>query len=292
MTVCVSAPAKVNLHLEVRGRRPDGYHDILSLFQMVSLSDRITIRAGGERGAVDLTGRFSFPAEDNSILRAVALFRARTGIADGLSVRIEKGIPMGGGMGGGSSDAAAVLRALSVLFDLPQETVTPLGGELGSDVPFFLRAAAAVVGGRGELVDPVPARDDFVFVAVAPPLEVSTPRAYAWVDQDRAADKEGSSRPRRYTPHALKTEYEGPMTQWRFFNDFDSAVFLRMPDLKAMRDRMRDCGVLEPRLTGSGAALIGLAYGEEQAWECVRRLQELPAFILRPLAKVPVHAIL
>ena len=166
--VSVSAPAKINLHLGVLGARGDGYHDIVSLFQAVSLCDDISVSRGGTDGEIDLRGCSAVPVERNIITAAICGFRRETGLTSGVRVRVEKRIPMAAGLGGGSSDAAATLRCLCALFPdaMSPPAMLSLGAELGSDVPFFLVAAAALVEGRGERVCPVKPRTDYAVVAV------------------------------------------------------------------------------------------------------------------------------
>jgi 4-diphosphocytidyl-2-C-methyl-D-erythritol kinase len=287
MTLTISAPAKVNLHLEVLGPRKDGYHDILSLFQMVSLCDEIEIRIQGPKDSIGLEGSFEFSPRKNSIVQAVELFRGETGIHDGLSIRVEKRIPLGSGMGGGSSDAAAAIRALQVLFGvtLGAEKLLSIGAALGSDVPFFLLSAAALVEGRGERVSPISARDDFALIAVTPDWGMATSEAYRWIDQERsAATRGGTSR----TSRTLEETYRRPVWEWDFSNDFDRVVFRRLPELGRLRDEMEANGALDPRLTGSGSTLIGLVPSEDDARACCRRMAGHPARVLRPLALMPL----
>ena len=155
------APAKINLHLEIGSRRPDGFHELVSIFQAVNLFDTLLVRVAGGAGEMRLAGEFGFPPSQNIVTRAVEAFRAETGIADGLEVSVDKRIPMGAGLGGGSSDAAATLRCLRALLcpRLPMERMEALAASLGSDVPFFLGAAARAGRGKGRADHP-PGRAD------------------------------------------------------------------------------------------------------------------------------------
>jgi 4-diphosphocytidyl-2-C-methyl-D-erythritol kinase len=276
------AHAKINLHLEILGRGEDGFHDIRSIFQIVDLSDRIILSVSGMRGSLEILGDFGIPRERNIISRAVALFREETGVREGISIRAEKRIPIGGGMGGGSSDAASTLRGLQVLFDRPvdQARLVAIGSRLGSDVPFFLSAAAAaMVEGRGEKVDSLTARDDFSILAVTAPDGMDTAKAYKWLDEDRDAPV----RP-RLDSDALKRMYLDSAVSWGFFNDFDGPVFRRRQDLAGARRALEEAGAMNPRLTGSGSTVIGILPGRASAERCVRRLKDLHARILLPLA--------
>jgi len=162
----LKAPAKVNLHLEILGRRGDGFHEILSLFQAVSLFDRIALRSLKVTGQVRVACTAPIPAERNIVTAALRAFRAKTGIEEGIDLRVWKSIPIGAGLGGGSSDAAATLRGLNGMFGRPLDggLLAELAAGLGSDVPFFLEGGTALVGGRGERVTRVAGRGDYRIV--------------------------------------------------------------------------------------------------------------------------------
>jgi 4-diphosphocytidyl-2-C-methyl-D-erythritol kinase len=289
----IRAPAKVNLHLEILGRRADGFHEIRSLFQMVSLHDRLRLRLAGGAGETRVTGRFDFPSERNTITRAAALFRAETGVREGIEFEVEKNIPAGGGFGGGSSDAAAALAALQALFELkiPADRMRAIASEVGSDVPFFLGGPAALVEGRGERLGLLKARVDYALVAVISTEGVSTPDAYRWIDEGwRHTRARGPSR------RKLVRMYETwPVSEWRFFNSFDPAVFAKHPRLQGIRDAVLNAGALGCRLTGSGSGLIGIFSDAVSAESCAQRLKAIwrgqseryAASVLAPLATIP-----
>lgn len=192
----VHAPAKVNVYLEILGERPDGFHEIDTLMQAVSIEDELTFREGGpDSGGADRlrietpTGRPGPPASpENLVLRALSLVReevvSRGGQAPGaLDVTLSKRIPMGAGLGGGSADAAATLLAAREFWglDLESETLERLSARLGSDVAFFLTGGLARCTGRGEIITPVPAQhpgETFHYVLVSPDLEISTALIY------------------------------------------------------------------------------------------------------------------
>jgi 4-diphosphocytidyl-2-C-methyl-D-erythritol kinase len=282
--IAVSAPAKVNLHLEILCRRADGYHDLVSLFQAVSLFDEIRIRRGGRAGSFLLTGDAGTLAKRNSISRAISVFRTRTGCREGLVVDLKKIIPIGGGLGGGSSDAAAVLLCLRRLLDpaVSIQALLAMAVEVGSDVPFFLQGPTAVVEGRGDRIRPIEGRKDFALVALFPGAGVGTPEAYRWLDED------GRARRRRlFTADRLIERYRSPVADWGMSNDFDPVVFKHVPLLGGLRDRMAEAGALSPRLTGSGGTLIGVFPDASSAGTCARNLAGHEVDVLRPLAKMP-----
>jgi 4-diphosphocytidyl-2-C-methyl-D-erythritol kinase len=278
--VTIKAPAKVNLHLEICGRRTDGFHEIMSIFQAVDLHDELCMRVAGGKGALRIIDDTGLPQEKNIIGRAVAAFRAETGVMDGLEIEVKKRIPMGAGMGGGSSDAAAALRGLRAMFEGSMEprVLSDLGSRLGSDVPFFLSAAAALVVGRGEKVDLLEARCDFGLVAVIVGKGVETSHAYRWFDEEERPLSD------RRDPAVLRKMYRGPVGGWDFWNDFDGVVMGRRPELAQARDALERAGAAHPRLTGSGAAVIGVLPDARAAEACAGRVAGFPCRVLLPLA--------
>jgi 4-diphosphocytidyl-2-C-methyl-D-erythritol kinase len=179
--VVVRAPAKVNLFLEVLGKRPDGYHEIETLMVAVSLSDELEFREESS-GAIQL--RCDHPelptGPDNLICRAAALLKERTGCARGAAIELRKRIPMAAGLAGGSSDAAATLTGLNRLWNLglADDELARLGAEVGSDVAFFFAGPAAWCTGRGEHVTPLRAGRELNIVLVCPPVGLSTAAVY------------------------------------------------------------------------------------------------------------------
>lgn len=295
--VILEAPAKVNLHLRVDGLRPDGYHDLLSIFCAVSLADTVTLRRSGPPGSLRLRGNVDVPAASNLVTRAVEAFRAETGIRDGVAAELRKRIPVGSGLGGGSSDAAAALRCMEALFEAPLAPARrlELASRLGSDVPFFLEGAAALVEGRGERVQRLGPRTDFALVAVLPGVAVATADAYRWLDADRAAGRRGAG-PRALTRDEVLAAWEcGVAGHWGLSNDFDGPVLARVPALAACRDALLAAGALEAGLTGSGSTVIGVFAGRVEAEACRRALRDrrggLPPgarpVVLIPLASLP-----
>ena len=284
--VTIAAPAKVNLHLEVGNRRPDGFHQITSLFQAVSLADDLTIRATGSPRQARVCGNFGFPMEENIISEAIRLFRAETGVWDGVEVEVEKRIPVAAGLGGGSSDAAAALRGLVALFDahLTEERIRAIALQLGSDVPFFLQASAALVEGRGDRITPVAARTDFALAAVMPGVPVATADAY------RALDARGTSSAARLSgPEVLRIYEQDPVASWRFFNSFDVLAEDLSPWIVKAREALLSEGARAARFTGSGSTVIGLFDDRRSAEACVGRLDGggFSAVTMLPLALIP-----
>ena len=195
----IDAPAKINLGLAILGRRADGYHDLLSVFEAISWSDRLTLSRAPEGITLACPGSDLPSGPENLVWRAADLVRRRFGISRGVRIVLDKRIPAGAGLGGGSSDAAATVRGLDRLWEIgaSEDELAEVCAVLGSDVPFFLRAAlggngTAIVEGRGEIVTPLPAQETLHMVVAAPPVHVSTPWG-VWAHQ--AAVQGGSGLP-------------------------------------------------------------------------------------------------
>jgi len=283
------APAKINLHLRVGDRRPDGFHDIVSLFQMVDLYDALVVRLAGGDGEIHLTGDFDFPSSRNLVTRAVDVFRAETGLRAGLSIIVDQRIPIGGGFGGGSSDAVATLRCLRALLlpDLPLDRMDVMAASLGSDVPFFLGTAAALVEGRGERITPLRSRTDFAVAAVVPDVQIGSSEAYAALDAVAARGTAGGSDP--VDAPGLAAAYAAlPPSEWRFANSFD-AVGMAVPAVAEARDALLSAGAGTARLTGSGSAVIAVFDDPAAARACVDRVNASGhwGLLLCPLATIP-----
>jgi 4-diphosphocytidyl-2-C-methyl-D-erythritol kinase len=244
MVLSAEAPAKINRELRVGPRRPDGYHEIRSRLCSIDFSDRLEVE---ESDRLDLScSGFPIPCDEtNLVARAARVVADRIGIAPGARIRLEKRVPAGAGLGGGSADAAVTLLLLSKLWgsSLPREELSEVAAGLGSDVPFFLYGGEADVAGRGERVTPLedsPPAKLFVWI---PPFAVSTAQVYA------AFDRSGT--PARL-PDALEIEttrnFLGP-------NDLASAV---LETERQMEDYLRLARQVAPEsgITGSGAALL------------------------------------
>lgn len=254
------APAKLNLFLHVTGRRPDGYHELETVFQLIDLQDRIHLRCrddGQVRHEAELPG---VPAELDLTVRAARLLQQDSGTPLGVDLAIDKHIPMGGGLGGGSSDAATVLMALNRLWNLnyPDERLAALGLALGADVPFFIFGQTAYARGVGEQLQAIELPPPW-FVVVAPPVAVPTAEVFGAPDltRDTAPFKiDGLSRGKRV---------------WQGRNDLQPVVLRRYPAvaqaLTALSGAARSMG-LDPalaRMSGSGACVFCPVPSQSQA---------------------------
>ncbi|HKJ01595.1 MAG TPA: 4-(cytidine 5'-diphospho)-2-C-methyl-D-erythritol kinase [Longimicrobiales bacterium] len=282
----ILAPAKVNLFLEVGGRREDGFHQIDTLFQAVSLWDRVRVERRGADVVLTVDGPDLGPAEKNLAVRAARLFLEEVGSREGVRLDLAKGIPAGAGLGGGSSDAAAVLRALNRLWGgcLPRGRLTELGSAVGSDVAFFLGTSPLARGtGRGELLEPLPPLPPADLVLVLPPVHVATGGAYAALTRSRAGVPTtfgASSRlPRGWADVASLAR-----------NDFQDVVAGIHPEVARSLEALRRAGGRPTLLSGSGAACFGVFPDEASARDAAARLRAdlgWSATAVRTLAAFP-----
>jgi 4-diphosphocytidyl-2-C-methyl-D-erythritol kinase len=269
----VLAPAKLNLFLEVRGRRPDGYHEIESVMVAVDLYDTLTIR-DDPSGEIRLTcSDPTLPVgDDNLVIKAVDRLRAGTGCRRGARIELTKAIPAQAGLAGGSSDAAATLAGLDRVWDLrvPGPRLDALAAEVGSDVSFFNHAPAAVCRGRGERVEAVPLNDRYHFVLICPAVGVSTADVY------RRAIPPESPRSARPVLEALASGGPADLGP-RLFNRLQPFAEALRPELLRVRTALADLGPMldGSSMSGSGSAYFGLCRNSVAAEAAAKILQSL-----------------
>lgn len=253
-SACLRALAKVNLDLRVVGKRADNYHELRTVFQTISLADRLDISfTPGPATTVEMEGAAEIPVEENLVVKAARLVLESSGCTGRVAFRLDKKIPMGGGLGGGSSDAAAVLLALPVLAGVRIEPtrLIELGAALGSDVPFFLLGGTAVALGRGTELYPLPDGPPRPGVLLASGLHVSTPEAY------RALSARLTSEPQQNKIVNFQSQVWGG--SWDTpRNDFETVVLEQYPQLARAKCRLAELGARPALMTGSGSALFGL----------------------------------
>jgi 4-diphosphocytidyl-2-C-methyl-D-erythritol kinase len=272
--VFVEAPCKLNLHLEVLGKRSDGFHDLVSLFQQVSLSDEITIETLKDYSGIRIDDDSGIPAELNIAGKAAEAFFDSVGFRSGVRISIKKRVPVGAGLGGGSSDAAAVLRGLDALFglDLGSSRLSEIGSRIGSDVPFFCTAACALVTGRGEIVKPVVPRADFVCLLVDPGFPISTADAYRELDRYRDTGESAKDDLPSLSADGIVSMYSGDVSEWRFGNSFLPALEGRYPELRRIIGTLGSSGAGFAGMTGSGSTLFGIFSSKKEADAAAERL--------------------
>jgi 4-diphosphocytidyl-2-C-methyl-D-erythritol kinase len=274
------APAKLNLFLHVTGRRPDGYHELQTLFQLIDLSDTVSLTVTDDGRIERPAGPAGVDPDSDLTVRAAKALQAATGCRAGASIRIAKRIPMGGGLGGGSSDAATVLLALNHLWGcgLPVDELARLGLPLGADVPVFVRGSSAWAEGVGERLVPVELPERW-YVVIHPGVAVPTRDVFQ------------SPELTRNTPVITIRAFFGPEGSSGSRNDCEPVVRARYPEVA---DALSWLGNFAPaRLTGTGSCIFA-AFGSAMDAERVaaRAPDRWRAFVARGLNVSPVHALL
>ena len=280
-SITIKAPGKLNLHLRITGKRPDGYHEIESLFVPVAFWDTLNISKAKKGLKVFCTGRELPEGPENLVYRAARSFFEKTGIGGGARISLVKEIPISSGLGGGSSDAAATLRGLNTIWDdpLPGKELEKLALSLGADVPFFLFQGPAIARGIGELLEPVRDFPLFWYVIVSPVLAVSTAWAYGQV---RLKLTVGGNRDRMETFSAATLKIPDLL-----YNDLESVTLGKYPFLCSIKESLLALGALGALMTGSGPSIFGVfdsGHKANEAGETLRtRWPNYDVFIVKGL---------
>jgi 4-diphosphocytidyl-2-C-methyl-D-erythritol kinase len=252
--------AKINLTLDIIGRRDDGYHDLESIFQQVNIYDDITIIPRDD-GAIHVTAdRGEITGSDNICFTAARMMMEHTGLKQGVFIDIRKRIPMGAGLGGGSSNAAAVLKGMNHLFrlGLGQEDLARLGEKIGMDVPFHLKGGTCIGRGRGEIIEQIEPMPKRYLVIVYPGFSISTKEAYGTLSYGEIGKARSTAAfMREYDPRYLH-------------NDFEYSIIRRHPEIAAIKNVLGDCSLL----SGSGSCVFGIYPGRDEAERGHARLRE------------------
>ncbi len=274
------APAKLNLFLHVTGRRPDGYHELQTLFQLIDLSDTVSLSVTDDGRIERPAGPAGVDPDSDLTVRAARALQAATGCRVGASIRIAKRIPMGGGLGGGSSDAATVLLALNHLWGcgLQVDELARLGLPLGADVPVFVRGSSAWAEGVGEQLVPVELPERW-YVVIHPGVAVPTREVFQ------------SPELTRNTPVITIRAFFGPEGSSGSRNDCEPVVRARYPEVA---DALSWLGNFAPaRLTGTGSCIFAAFASAMDAERVAARAPDRwRAFVARGLNVSPVHALL
>ncbi|HYB90697.1 MAG TPA: 4-(cytidine 5'-diphospho)-2-C-methyl-D-erythritol kinase [Candidatus Binataceae bacterium] len=277
-------PAKINLFLRVTGRRGDGYHELDSVFLPISIADglKLEVRTSEQASVALKAGASGLPAADRNLaVRAARAFMKEFAVAAQVSIELEKNIPIGAGLGGGSSDAAAVLRMMAQLCRIePDDRLAALALSLGADVPYFLDPKPARIGGIGERITPLAGVPSFSIVIAAPPFEVSTAPVFA------------ALKPENWSGAAPQADIEaicaGRITPALTVNDLSVPAIAMFPEIERLRSMLTELGARASAMTGSGGAVFGIfdnAGDAERAADTMRRrVPETRVFACRTLA--------
>lgn len=285
MKVIVKAPAKINLTLDIVGRRPDGYHDVAMVMQAVSLYDTVSVERldeGGENISVSCPAYPDVPCDDSNIaVKAARAFFKETGVKPApLKIEIDKVIPTQAGLAGGSADGAAVVLALNQLFEthLKMDEMADICARFGSDVPFCLLGGTMLATGTGTTLKKLCAMPRCYIVICKPEMSVSTAAAYAACD----------ARPPKgflYTDELIKRLYSRDIRGLStcLYNEFEQV--LELPEINEIKRMMRSAKALGASMSGSGSAVYGVFLEEKKAQKCVNILKEKynKVFLTRPV---------
>lgn len=262
--------AKINLSLQILGRRPDGYHEIVTVMQTISLADRLSFAHADEillecSGPVELSA-----ADDNLILRAARAMRERYGISAGAQIRLEKHVPVGAGLGGGSSDAATTLFGLRRLWGLKVTDVelVTIAAEVGADVPFFLFGGTAIASGIGTQIQKVADVAIPPAIIVTPDVSVQTAYAYSLIKAENLTIDASN----RILPVCRQIAESGEFPISAMKNDFEAAIFSAFPEISRVSDALIERGAIHAMLSGSGSSVIGFFDNEETRQAAMKAL--------------------
>lgn len=287
-SVRFSSPAKINLGLRITGLRPDGYHSIESVFVAVNLVDTITITLS-ETLLVHCTPPVTGTPEENLVFKAASAFFRTAGIAYGAKIHLEKCIPTGAGLGGGSGNAATTLASLNTLHGspLPDSELQMLAENLGSDVPFFLHSSPAFVSGKGEIVTPLYLNLPWHIVVVKPEIHISTAAAYALIDQRTQMPRYSETLPdilsKIVNIQALTYDLFNEVAGRNLTNEFHDVIGREYPVVHMISTRLLSSGAIHASLSGSGSAVYGLFATEAEARSASARLPDFNTYICQPL---------
>ena len=268
-TITIEARAKINLALSVLYKRDDGFHEIESVMQEIDFADRLSLSPHTEL-------RFSSNSEhlntapENLCLRAAAMLQENYGIP-GLDIKLEKNIPMGAGLGGGSSDAAAVLTAGLRLYGMVyrHDDLSSMAAALGSDVPFFLQGGTCLATGRGEILHEVSLDKNYLVLLVLPQVSVSTAWAYKnlkmGLTKERCDNKFIGFKFQDLKAIGFRSEFK---------NDFEKVVFAAYPQLAEIKESLYRCGADFAAMSGSGSSIYGIFTRAETAGKAQEELQK------------------
>ena len=283
MSVQEKAYAKINLGLKILRKREDGYHDILTVMQTVDWCDVLSFEEKGSGIEIACSCPDMPEGPGNLVYRAADRLRWEIGCDRGVRIEMEKRIPIGAGLGGGSSDAAATLRGLCRLWnvDIASEKLHPIAASLGSDVPFFLRSGTAVASGRGETLYYVSAPEPIFYVLVYPGFQISSGWAYRNLKMPLTFGE-------KYINFIASIRDTGVLSKafYRFIeNDFSRLVEKHHPAVRDIRERLMALGAFKASLSGSGSTVYGIFERMEEASAAAEQMREpgCEVFLCRPV---------
>ena len=285
--VRVAAHAKINLFLRVLARETSGFHQIETAFALLELADELTVRRTDSGVTLEVEGPDLGPSDENLAVRAARMVLDATGNRFGVAIKLTKRIPVRAGLGGGSSDGAAALHAVNALAGnaVPRHELHHFAARLGADVAFFASGAAlALAWGRGERQFRMPAPPSLPALVAIPPVQVATPDAYAWWDEQNRSPSPSTP------PRGPVTLDADALATWGSIgrlggNDFEGIVFAKHPDVRTLYERMAETGPIWVRLCGSGSAIAAVYKKESERDDAVQRLGEKRQRLIKTMTR-------
>ncbi len=258
----LKASAKVNLFLEILGKRDDGYHEIETIMQEIDLADNLQFEEIQEGVKIECNDKNIPINQDNLVCKAANLILKECGIKKGVSINLEKNIPVGAGLGGGSSDAAATLKALNLLWKvgLNDGELMEFASKLGSDIPFFIKGKTALCSGRGEMISPVEVRSRMDYLILFPRVHISTETIYKNLKIDLTKKRKDVS----FFLDALKYSEVADIAKL-LFNRLEEVIFATYPDILQVNSYLETFDFCGLSISGSGSAFFGLCKDRHQA---------------------------
>jgi len=265
LSLSLKAPAKINWFLTIIDKREDGYHNIMSLMQCISLYDNLIFE---HADSIDVVSNLDIPLNDNIVYRAASLLKQYTAYSKGAKIILQKNIPVSAGLGGGSSNAAYTLSGLNTLWglDLSKRELGSIGAEIGSDVPFFLNGPFALVEGMGEKVTPftLETASPFVLLLVKPQIPVSTSWAYAHFDKlNRNELTKMTVDIKLFCQAIKKLDFASLSTMLN--NDLEKVVIERYPVIREIKYKLLEVGAVISAMSGSGPTVFGVFNSKDAA---------------------------
>ncbi|HIO90012.1 MAG TPA: 4-(cytidine 5'-diphospho)-2-C-methyl-D-erythritol kinase [Candidatus Marinimicrobia bacterium] len=282
MPITLSSRAKVNIGLKITDRRDDGYHTIVTIFQEISLADEIILDETSEGCTLTCSGLALPTNHTNLCVKAYNSLKKAVPRLDGVSIHLEKRIPVSGGLGGGSSNAATVLTGVNDLFglELSDGLIKEMAVTLGADVPFFLKRGTQLAEGIGDRLTPVSLPTMESILLVCPSVEISTAWAYGKVKNSLSGRFEAGNFA------ALIEEHSSWESLGKFFeNDFESLVFRTYPEIGDLKKRLLDAGAGFASLSGSGSTVFGIFEDNDVAEKALKQFSSFQTFITHPVTR-------
>ncbi|NLB63855.1 MAG: 4-(cytidine 5'-diphospho)-2-C-methyl-D-erythritol kinase [Fibrobacter sp.] len=268
------AYAKINLFLDVLNKRDDGYHNIGTLFQTISACDLLSFQENPvNKIELTYTIKPNYPVESDLIYKSALLLQEKHKINKGVKIHLDKNLPSGAGLGGGSADAAATLRALNKIWGLglSLKELECIGGQLGADIPFLIQGGTALASGIGDeltTLRPLKLPENHVVLLITPQCEVETAAAYGSIGPS------GAERWQNYLQSLQEINSDRSCLNLLFYNKFEESVFKIYPEIAEMKKIMLKMGAQQALMSGSGSSLFGIYESEDFAKEVIEQLQD------------------